>query len=190
MLTTDRAKAVAQLDRARAVEAQAALNLSYTQISAPVEAARSVRALLRVGQFVQAGTQLMAGGSARCSLCGGEFLKAETHALRGCARRPAGRNPDRQFPWHPAEGPRRQPVAGERSRIARCRRRTMPPATSPKIVQRVPVKIVLDDHRLTGLLRPGMSAEPTIDTKATALAEREPNTRPASHLALARSNGG
>ena len=37
---------------------------------------------------------------------------------------------------------------------------------------------------------PGMSAEPTIDTKATALAEREPNTRPASHLALARSNGG
>ena len=36
-----------------------------------------------------------------------------------------------------------------------------------KIVQRVPVKIVLDDHSLTGLLRPGMSAEPTINTKAT-----------------------
>ena len=59
-----------------------------------------------------------------------------------------------------------------------------------KIVQRVPVKIVIDDHSLTGLLRPGMSAEPTIDTKATAVAEREPNNRPASHLALARSNGG
>ena len=42
-----------------------------------------------------------------------------------------------------------------------------------KIVQRVPVKIVLDDHNLKGLLRPGMSAEPTVDTKATALAERE-----------------
>ena len=48
----------------------------------------------------------------------------------------------------------------------------------------------LDDHNLTGLLRPGMSAEPVIDTKATVLAEREPNNRPASHLALARSNGG
>ncbi len=40
-----------------------------------------------------------------------------------------------------------------------------------KIVQRVPVKIVLDDHNLTGLLRPGMSAEPTVNTKATVLAE-------------------
>jgi len=31
------------------------------------------------------------------------------------------------------------------------------------------VKIVLDDHSLSGLLRPGMSAEPTVDTKATVL---------------------
>jgi membrane fusion protein, multidrug efflux system len=41
-----------------------------------------------------------------------------------------------------------------------------------KIVQRVPVKIVLDDRSLSGLLRPGMSAEPIVDTKATVLAER------------------
>ena len=54
-----------------------------------------------------------------------------------------------------------------------------------KIVQRVPVKIVLDDHSLTGLLRPGMSAEPTVDTKATVLAERDANRRMASNLALA-----
>ena len=51
-----------------------------------------------------------------------------------------------------------------------------------KIVQRVPVKIVLDDHRLTGLLRPGMSAEPTVDTKATVIAEREANRRVAQLL--------
>jgi membrane fusion protein, multidrug efflux system len=49
-------------------------------------------------------------------------------------------------------------------------------------VQRVPVKIVLDDHRLTGLLRPGMSAEPTVNTKATVLAEREANRRVAQLL--------
>jgi membrane fusion protein, multidrug efflux system len=57
-----------------------------------------------------------------------------------------------------------------------------------KIVQRVPVKIVLDDHSLTGLLRPGMSAVPTVDTKQTVLAERET----AKHLAdnAARPNGG
>jgi membrane fusion protein (multidrug efflux system) len=59
-----------------------------------------------------------------------------------------------------------------------------------KIVQRIPVKIVLDDHRLTGLLRPGMSAEPVINTKTTVLAERENNNRPASDLALARLHGG
>ena len=59
-----------------------------------------------------------------------------------------------------------------------------------KIVQRVPVKIVLDDQRLTGLLRPGMSAEPTVDTKATVLAERETKARLASDAALTRPNGG
>ena len=38
-----------------------------------------------------------------------------------------------------------------------------------KIVQRIPVKIVLrDDTALAGLLRPGMSVEPTIDTRAAA----------------------
>jgi membrane fusion protein, multidrug efflux system len=34
-----------------------------------------------------------------------------------------------------------------------------------KIVQRIPVKIVLDNPAMAGLLRPGMSVEPTIDTK-------------------------
>jgi membrane fusion protein (multidrug efflux system) len=42
-----------------------------------------------------------------------------------------------------------------------------------KIVQRVPVKIVLDGQSLKGLLRPGMSAEPTVNTKSAAVAERE-----------------
>src|SRR3981081_1192085 len=58
VLTTDRAKAVAQLDHARAVAPQAELNLSYTKISAPVDGTVGARSL-RVGQFVQAGTQLM-----------------------------------------------------------------------------------------------------------------------------------
>ena len=49
-----------------------------------------------------------------------------------------------------------------------------------KIVQRVPVKIVLDDQRLNGLLRPGMSAVPTVNTKSEVLAERETETQVAS----------
>jgi membrane fusion protein (multidrug efflux system) len=49
-----------------------------------------------------------------------------------------------------------------------------------KIVQRVPVKIAFDDKKLTGLLHPGMSAEPTIDTKSTVIAERNAKRRLAS----------
>jgi membrane fusion protein (multidrug efflux system) len=52
------------------------------------------------------------------------------------------------------------------------------------------VKIVLDDHSLTGLLRPGMSAEPTINTKATVTAERASRSQVASEIAPARPNGG
>ena len=55
-------------------------------------------------------------------------------------------------------------------------------------MQRVPVKIVLDDHALTGLLRPGMSAVPTVDTKQTVLAARETAKRLATNAA--RPNGG
>jgi membrane fusion protein (multidrug efflux system) len=56
-----------------------------------------------------------------------------------------------------------------------------------KIVQRVPVKIVLDDHNLNGLLRPGMSAVPTVDTKSAAVAERETAKRLASGNTSPRS---
>src|SRR5690242_3354269 len=59
VLATERARAVAQLDHAQAVAQQAALNLSYTEIRAPVDGTIGARSL-RVGQFVQAGTQLMA----------------------------------------------------------------------------------------------------------------------------------
>jgi membrane fusion protein, multidrug efflux system len=40
-----------------------------------------------------------------------------------------------------------------------------------KIVQRAPIKIVVDKgEALAGMLRPGMSVEPTIDTKPPATA--------------------
>jgi multidrug resistance efflux pump len=56
-----------------------------------------------------------------------------------------------------------------------------PPVFSPdnatgnftKIVQRLPVKNTLDDNRLEELLRAGTSVEPSVDTKATAVTERD-----------------
>jgi membrane fusion protein (multidrug efflux system) len=59
VLTTQRDQAQAQHQRSLAVEQQARLNLSYTTITAPVEGNVGARSL-RVGQFVAAGTQLMA----------------------------------------------------------------------------------------------------------------------------------
>jgi membrane fusion protein (multidrug efflux system) len=49
-----------------------------------------------------------------------------------------------------------------------------------KIVQRVPVKIVFDGDNLKGLLRPGMSVEPTVNTKAAVVAKRKAEKRVAS----------
>jgi membrane fusion protein (multidrug efflux system) len=185
VLTTERAKAVAQLDHARAVEAQAALNLSYTGITAPVDGTVGAR-MLRVGQFVQAGTQLMAVVPLDAVYVVANFKETQlTHVRNG---QPVEIRID-SFHSTKLRGhvDSLSPASGLEFAL-------LPPDNATgnftKIVQRVPVKIVLDDHSLTGLLRPGMSAEPTIDTKASVLAEREAESRLASAAALARPNGG
>jgi membrane fusion protein (multidrug efflux system) len=185
VLTTDRAKAVAQLDRARAVEAQAALNLSYTEISAPVDGTIGARSL-RVGQFVQAGTQLMAVVPLDAVYVVANFKETQlTHVRNG---QPVEIRID-SFHSTKLKGhvDSLSPASGLEFAL-------LPPDNATgnftKIVQRVPVKIVLDDHSLSGLLRPGMSAEPTVDTKATVLAEREAKSRIASEIDPARPNGG
>ena len=185
VLTTDRAKAVAQLDRSRAVAKQAALNLSYTKITAPVDGTIGARSL-RVGQFVQAGTQLMAVVPLNAVYVVANFKETQLTYVRS---------------GQPVE----ISIDGFRSTKLRGHVDSLSPASGlefallppdnatgnfTKIVQRVPVKIVFDDHSLTGLLRPGMSAEPTVNTKATVLADREAKRRLASDSAFVRPNGG
>ncbi|PDT91994.1 hemolysin D [Bradyrhizobium sp. Y36] len=183
VLTTQRAQAAAQLERARAVAQQAALNLSYTEITAPVDGTVGARAL-RVGQYVQAGTQLMAVVPLDAVYVVANFKETQLTHVR---------------PGQPVE----LHVDSFRNRTLRGHVDSLSPASGlefallppdnatgnfTKIVQRVPVKIVLDDHSLIGLLRPGMSAVPTVDTKQTVLAERDT----AKHLAenAPRRNGG
>jgi membrane fusion protein (multidrug efflux system) len=178
VLTTDRAKAVAQLDRARAVEAQAALNLSYTQITAPVDGTVGARSL-RVGQYVQAGTQLMAVVPLDAVYVVANFKETQlTHVRNG---QPV------EIEIDSFHGTKLRGHVDSLSPASGLEFALLPPDNATgnftKIVQRVPVKIVLDDHTLTGLLRPGMSAEPTINTKATVLAERETKARLASDVA-------
>jgi membrane fusion protein (multidrug efflux system) len=185
VLTTERAKALAQFDRARAVEAQAALNLSYTQIKAPVDGTVGARSL-RVGQYVQAGTQLMAVVPLDAVYVVANFKETQlTHVRNG---QPV------EIVIDSFHGTKLRGHVDSLSPASGLEFALLPPDNATgnftKIVQRVPVKIVLDDHALTGLLRPGMSVEPTIDTKATVLAERETKARLAANAALSRPNGG
>src|SRR6202140_3259246 len=185
VLTTDRAKAVAQLDRARAVEQQAALNLSYTEITAPVDGTVGARSL-RVGQYVQAGTQLMAVVPLDNVYVVANFKETQlTHMRNG---QPVEIRIDS---FH---GTRLKGHVDSLSPASGLEFALLPPDNATgnftKIVQRVPVKIALDDRSLTGLLRPGMSAEPTVDTKATVVAERQAKSRLASEIVSPRPNGG
>jgi membrane fusion protein (multidrug efflux system) len=168
VLITQRAQAVAQRDRARAAEQQAALNLSYTTVTAPVDGTVGARAL-RVGQFVQAGTQLMAVVPLDAVYVVANFKETQlTHVRNG---QPVEIRID-SFHGTTLRGhvDSLSPASGLEFAL-------LPPDNATgnftKIVQRVPVKIVLDEHKLAGLLRPGMSAEPTVDTKSTVVAERE-----------------
>jgi membrane fusion protein, multidrug efflux system len=182
VLTTQRAQAVAQLEHARAVEQQAALNLSYTEITAPVDGTVGARTL-RVGQYVQAGTQLMAVVPLDQVYVVANFKETQlTHVRNG---QPVELRVD-SFHSTRLKGhvDSLSPASGLEFAL-------LPPDNATgnftKIVQRVPVKIVLDDHSLNGLLRPGMSAEPTIDTRPAAVAERETGKQVASSNASPRS---
>lgn len=167
VLKTERGKAEAQRDRSRAAERQAELNLSYTTIAAPVAGTVGARTL-RVGQFVQAGTQLMAVVPLDAVYVVANFKETQlTHVRDG---QPVEIKVD-TFPGTALAGhvDSLAPASGLEFAL-------LPPDNATgnftKIVQRIPVRIVLDDPALAGLLRPGMSVEPTIDTKAAVLAER------------------
>ena len=178
VLTTERAKAVAQLDRARAVAEQAALNLSYTEITAPVDGTVGARSL-RVGQLVQAGTQLMAVVPLDAVYVVANFKETQlTHVRAG---QPVELRID-SFRGRSLHGhvDSLSPASGLEFAL-------LPPDNATgnftKVVQRVPVKIVLDDHSLSGLLRPGMSAVPTVNTQAAVQAERDAGKRVAGNVA-------
>jgi membrane fusion protein (multidrug efflux system) len=167
VLSTERTKAEAQRDHARAVEHQAELNLSYTVISAPVDGTVGARSL-RVGQYVEAGTQLMAVVPLSAAYIVANFKETQLAHVWG------GEPVEVEI-----DGYSSVTLTGHVDSLAPASGlefALLPPDNATgnftKIVQRIPVKIVLDGSALTGRLRPGMSVEPVIDTKATVLAER------------------
>ncbi|WIM12204.1 HlyD family secretion protein [Enhydrobacter sp.] len=160
VLRTERGRAEASRDRSLANRHQAELNLSYTTVSAPVDGTVGARSL-RVGQFVQAGTALMAVVPLHAVYVVANYKETQLSRVR--PGQPANVEID-SFPGVTLEGhvDSLSPASGLEFAL-------LPPDNATgnftKIVQRIPVKIVLDDEKLEGLLRPGMSVEPTIDTR-------------------------
>lgn len=161
----------AQLEQARAVShqqqaasRQAELNLSYTTITTPIDGTVGVRTV-RIGQYVQTGTQLMAVVPLQAVYITANFK--ETQLTNVQAGQKVTINVD-TFPDRVVHGvvDSIAPASGEEFAL-------LPPDNATgnftKIVQRVPVKIRIDpDDKLLGRLRPGMSVEPVIDTRPGA----------------------
>jgi membrane fusion protein, multidrug efflux system len=162
VLNTARVKAETQVTRLQAVEAQAQLNLSYTTITAPIDGTVGARSL-RVGQYVQAGTQLMAVVPLHAVYVVANYK--ETQLTNVAAGQPVEIEVD-AFPGHVVKGhvDSLSPASGLEFAL-------LPPDNATgnftKIVQRIPVKIAIEpSDALAGRLRAGMSVEPVIDTRS------------------------
>jgi membrane fusion protein (multidrug efflux system) len=159
LLKAEIAQAVAAAERANALQQQAELNLSYTTIVAPIDGVVGNRTL-RIGQFVQAGTQLMSLVPSSGAYVIANFK--ETQLTNVQPGQPVDIEVD-MFPGKVVHGhvDSLAPASGQEFAL-------LPPDNATgnftKVVQRIPVKIALDSAGLD--LRPGMSVIPTIQTKA------------------------
>ncbi|RXT28943.1 hemolysin D [Rhizobium leguminosarum] len=181
VLQTEREQTVAQRDRAAAAAHQAELNLSYTDIVAAVDGTVGARSI-RVGQYVTSGTQLMAVVPLHAVYVVANFKETQlTYISPGqSVEIKVDSFPDISIKGHVDSV---SPASGLEFSL-------LPPDNATgnftKIVQRIPVKIVIDDEALSGLLRSGMSVEPEIDTKAAQTQAAE--TR-ASRTKAAQTSG-
>jgi membrane fusion protein (multidrug efflux system) len=159
LLKAEIVQAEATAARASALQAQAELNLGYTTITAPIDGIVGNRTL-RVGQFVQAGTQLMSLVPASGAYVIANYKETQlTHVHEGQS---VDVSVD-MFPGQVVHGhvDSLAPASGQEFAL-------LPPDNATgnftKIVQRIPVKIVLEGGAPIEL-RPGMSVVPHISTR-------------------------
>ena len=181
LLKAEIAQATAALARARATQSQAELNLGYTSIVAPIDGIVGNRTL-RIGQFVQAGTQLMSVVPVSGAYVVANYKETQLTDVR------EGQQVDiavDMFPGHTVHGhvDSIAPASGQEFAL-------LPPDNATgnftKVVQRIPVKIALDAGNDAAVdLRPGMSVIPTIETRSGGIrsAARGPIAATPSKLA-------
>lgn len=143
---------------------QAELNLGYATVTSPADGVVGNRTL-RVGQYVQAGTELMSVVPTAAAYVVANFKETQlTDVRRGQpVTITVDMFPDRAYHGHVDS---LAPASGQSFAL-------LPPDNATgnftKVVQRIPVRITLGPHD-AGLedLRPGMSVTPVIDTKPGA----------------------
>jgi membrane fusion protein (multidrug efflux system) len=148
-------------ERSGVLERRSALQLSYTTIIAPIDGVVAARTV-RLGQYVQAGTQLTALVPLAMVYVTANFKETQLTWVR--AGDPVRLRVD-TFP-----GARLAGCVDSLAPASGLEFSLLPPDNATgnftKIVQRIPVKIVLDPHQpLIGSLRAGMSVEASIYTK-------------------------
>jgi membrane fusion protein (multidrug efflux system) len=161
VLQAQLAQADATLAQQQAMQHQAELNLSYTTITSPIDGTVGVRTL-RVGEYVQPGTQLMAIAPLQAVYVVANYKETQLTDVR--PGQPVAIDID-TCPGTTVHGhvDSLAPASGQEFAL-------LPPDNATgnftKIVQRIPVKIDIErNNPLRGRLRPGMSVEPTIDTR-------------------------
>ena len=154
----------AQIHAAQAQVALAGDNLRYTRILSPADGLVGERQV-RLGQFVNVGTQVIAVLPLPNIWVTANYKETQMTNIRvgQPARVTVDAFPDLKLTGHVDSW---SPGTGSTFAL-------LPPDNATgnftKVVQRVPVKIVLDPNPSLGsLVRPGMSVEPTIDTGAPA----------------------
>jgi membrane fusion protein, multidrug efflux system len=157
-------QAQALRERSQAIERHAALELGYTTITAPIDGVVTARTI-RVGEYVQSGTQLMALVPLHDVYVTANFKETQLTNVR--AGEPVRLRVD-TFP-----GARLQACVESLAPASGLEFSLLPPDNATgnftKIVQRIPVRIRLDSQDpLIGRLRPGMSVEASIDTRPAA----------------------
>ncbi len=161
-LKAQRASAEASLAQAAAQREQAQLNLSYTTVTA-VEPGRIVNLTAEPGEFAQAGTNLTMFVPDEIWVTA-NFKENQLDAMR--PGQPAALSidayPERAIRGHVASV---QPGSGTAFSLLPAQNAT---GNYVKVVQRVPVKIVIDNPPTDVALGPGMSVVPSVRVDAGA----------------------
>jgi len=163
LLNAEIVQATAALARANAIQNQAELNLGYTTITAPIDGVVGNRTL-RVGQYVQVGTQLMSVVPVDGAYVVANYKETQLTDVH------EGQAVDIEVDMFPG-----QVVHGHVDSIAPASGQEfalLPPDNATgnftKVVQRIPVRIALDTGKNPRIeLRPGMSVIPTIETRSS-----------------------